>query len=298
MAQQTIGVGTTANDGTGDPLRTAFIKSNANFTELYTNKITVQSTDVTYYVSTTGSDSNDGLTVGAPFLTIQKAADTVSALFMASATTTATIQLADGTYSQSSFLSLRAAQGVAANLYIKGNAASPGNVIIQTAGSLAQLIYVTQNANGFWNLQDFTLQSSHGATLLRAAYGANVQISNIVFGTTTGHHMLANVGGSILSYGNYSITGGAASHVNSDGPGSVISIIGRTVTITGTPAITNFAVAGFLSLTRMTSCTFNGGATGTRYYANANSVIDSGSAGATYFPGNVGGGTAAGGQYI
>ena len=35
MAQQTIGVGSSANDGTGDPLRTAFNKINANFSELY-----------------------------------------------------------------------------------------------------------------------------------------------------------------------------------------------------------------------------------------------------------------------
>lgn len=36
MSQQTIGIGTAANDGTGDPLRTAFNKSNLNFTDLYT----------------------------------------------------------------------------------------------------------------------------------------------------------------------------------------------------------------------------------------------------------------------
>jgi len=35
MAQQTINIGTVANDGTGDPLRTAFDKVNDNFTELY-----------------------------------------------------------------------------------------------------------------------------------------------------------------------------------------------------------------------------------------------------------------------
>ena len=35
MAQQTVSIGTSANDGTGDPLRTAFTKINANFTELY-----------------------------------------------------------------------------------------------------------------------------------------------------------------------------------------------------------------------------------------------------------------------
>jgi hypothetical protein len=35
MAQQTVGIGSSANDGTGDPLRTAFTKINENFTEVY-----------------------------------------------------------------------------------------------------------------------------------------------------------------------------------------------------------------------------------------------------------------------
>ena len=35
MSQQTINIGTVANDGTGDPLRTAFDKTNDNFDELY-----------------------------------------------------------------------------------------------------------------------------------------------------------------------------------------------------------------------------------------------------------------------
>lgn len=37
MTQQVIGIGTNPNDGTGDPLRTAFTKTNANFTDLYNN---------------------------------------------------------------------------------------------------------------------------------------------------------------------------------------------------------------------------------------------------------------------
>jgi hypothetical protein len=36
MAKQNINVGTTANDKKGDSLRAAFVKVNANFTELYT----------------------------------------------------------------------------------------------------------------------------------------------------------------------------------------------------------------------------------------------------------------------
>lgn len=40
MAQQTINVGATANDGTGDGIRTAYIKCNDNFKELYDTTIT------------------------------------------------------------------------------------------------------------------------------------------------------------------------------------------------------------------------------------------------------------------
>jgi len=36
MAKQTINIGQAANDKSGDPLRVAFNKINANFTELYT----------------------------------------------------------------------------------------------------------------------------------------------------------------------------------------------------------------------------------------------------------------------
>lgn len=39
MSRQIIGIGAVANDGTGDPLRTAFDKANDNFGELYTPQI-------------------------------------------------------------------------------------------------------------------------------------------------------------------------------------------------------------------------------------------------------------------
>ena len=35
MAKQIVNLGSSANDGTGDPLRTAFDKINDNFNELY-----------------------------------------------------------------------------------------------------------------------------------------------------------------------------------------------------------------------------------------------------------------------
>lgn len=58
MARQNISVGTVANDGTGDPLRTGMIKVNDNFTELYTdapisNSVTVGNTTVNTFINST-----------------------------------------------------------------------------------------------------------------------------------------------------------------------------------------------------------------------------------------------------
>ena len=50
MAKQTIGIGTTANDGTGDTVRVAFDKVNDNFDEVYSFTGWEQITDSTYTV--------------------------------------------------------------------------------------------------------------------------------------------------------------------------------------------------------------------------------------------------------
>jgi hypothetical protein len=48
MTQQVINVGAVANDGTGDPLRTAFQKANGNFSELYVSSLSVDTHNTTY----------------------------------------------------------------------------------------------------------------------------------------------------------------------------------------------------------------------------------------------------------
>jgi hypothetical protein len=47
MAQQTINIGLTPNDGSGDSLRVAYTKANANFTELYADVAALQAGTLT-----------------------------------------------------------------------------------------------------------------------------------------------------------------------------------------------------------------------------------------------------------
>jgi hypothetical protein len=63
MAKQTINIGSTANDGTGDPLRTAFDKCNDNFTELY-SAVNPTSSNLQFTGnSLISEDTNGGITI-------------------------------------------------------------------------------------------------------------------------------------------------------------------------------------------------------------------------------------------
>lgn len=63
MAQQTINIGTTANDGTGDPLRGAFDKINDNFTELYNDESTAEVNSITAGDGLTGDTTVGSVTL-------------------------------------------------------------------------------------------------------------------------------------------------------------------------------------------------------------------------------------------
>ena len=95
MSLQLVNTGTLPNDGTGDTIRSAFLKVNQNFAS---SDREINLSDVTVYVSATGNDNNGGLTADDPLATIQAAVN----YFIherKTATGAAVIQLADGTYS-------------------------------------------------------------------------------------------------------------------------------------------------------------------------------------------------------
>tara|TARA_B100002019_G_scaffold130181_1_gene111915 strand:- start:778 stop:1347 length:570 start_codon:yes stop_codon:yes gene_type:complete len=60
MAKQTINIGSSANDGTGDPLRTAFDKINDNFDELYLYSTATSGNNITVTANTIASDNTNG----------------------------------------------------------------------------------------------------------------------------------------------------------------------------------------------------------------------------------------------
>ena len=240
--------------------------------------------DRTYYVATTGSDGNNGLTVGTPFLTIQKAADVIAAT-LDIGINSVTIQLADGTYTAGVVVNPVLGTG---QYIIKGNSATPANTLI----SLSSDACIKATNGAVVTVTDLKLASTSGYGL-QADKMAVLNYGNIEFGICA-IHLYANTTSQIWAISNYKISGSASSHFCADF-GGVVLCYGKTITITGSPAFASgFAASSILGTIYAGGNTYVGSATGKRYTASLNGVVVSGGVG---LPGSESGTTATGGQY-
>lgn len=241
----------------------------------------------TYYVRKDGSDSNGGLvdTAAGAFLTIQKAINTVSYSIDPGSFGVEVIVRA-GTYSEDLSISTTKYP----SFQLTGDTTTPSNVVI--AGSSIALTVISSNVSirGF----KITATSAHG---IFSQFQSLVNVNgNMEFGVCGFAHMVATRDSTVEISANYSASGATNYHWYADECG-MMNVGTVTVTLTGTPAFATFAVALRSSLLFLTGITFSGTATGQRYNANTNSVIETGSASATYLPGNSAGTVTTGGQY-
>lgn len=246
----------------------------------------------TYYVRADGSNSNNGLanTAGGAFLTIAKAISAVSALDLA--TFNVTIQVDDGTWTTG--VTVGAAWIGSGAVTLRGNPTTPANCTI----SASNPIYVV-GAGARLTVSGFTIVSSN-IGLLADNGGVITLSSGMVFGACTSMHMRANgLGAAIIAQSTaYSITGDTGRHIYAS-PNGFINIFGTSITLTGTRAFgTAFAEADRLGSINAGSAVFTGSATGKRYNAASNAVVNTSGGGASFFPGSIAGTTSTGGQYI
>lgn len=256
----------------------------------------------TFYVRTDGSDSNNGLTNSASgaFLTIQKAIDVVCSLDLS--IYAVTIQLGPGTYSSTRNI-LNNYIGVGP-VTIVGDTATPSNVSVTTTGAC----FLARNSNkSIWVIDGITLTNTAGTDFgCLLSDGGYIQFQRVVFkaGVAGGGHIYSTGFGRIDAVGDYTIDGIGAGgyHIFVDTNSYFIYNVTATLTITaGAKAWSQFAYAsstGILFCWSPTVTITGGVNTGQRYYADLNSVIMTGGGGPNYFPGNVAGATASGGQYL
>jgi hypothetical protein len=246
----------------------------------------------TYYVRTDGNDANDGLanSAGGAFLTLQKAVNTaLNGIDLGGYDVV--IQVGNGTYTAG--VSVGAPWVGAGKVTLQGDTASPGNVVISTAGHCIAL-----SDHAVLHLQGFKLTSSTANTVNLVSGAILYLDGKMEFGAASAaFHLNVSRNSLVAVNADYSITGGSAAHWQL-GSGSSLICIGRTITLSGTPNFSGaFASGAALGVVSCPSCTFSGAATGMRYSVQLNSVIYTNGGGANFLPGSVAGTTATGGQY-
>lgn len=248
----------------------------------------------TYYVRTDGSNSNNGLanTSGGAFLTLQKAIDAVAALDIS--IYNVTIQVGAGTYTAGALIN--GAWIGSGTVTLTGDLTTPASCIVSTTSASC----ISVASGGRLSIGGFELRTTTSGNCLNAGTGGSLTVTGaMAFGACASNHIAAAQYGSVVVSGvSYAISGNASRHFNSS-PLGYINVFSTTITLTGTPAFASaFAFADRLGFVTNTGVTYLGAATGTRYTANSNAVINTNGGGANFFPGSVAGATATGGQYL
>ncbi len=247
----------------------------------------------TYYVRADGSDANDGLSnsSGGAFLTIQKAVDVAAALDLS--IYDVTIQIGNGTYAGAVVLKSTVGAG---RITIKGDAATPSNVVISTAAATA---ISADGLRGLYKIEGVkiaTTTSGHGIYLVKSG----LELGAVEFGAVAnGYNQIYLEAQSYLKcLANYTISGGTSGTHWAIRSGSYLDCRSLTITLSGTPGFGIFCYGDLISNLLVASLTFSGAATGQRYNISGNTVVFTGGGGANYFPGNSAGASATGAQYI
>jgi hypothetical protein len=239
----------------------------------------------TYYVATTGNDSNDGLTALTPFLTGQKAADVIrDTLDLAGYAVT--VQFADGTYTDAILCNRTWTGQGTGQVTFQGNTGTPANVIFSTTS--ANAISAVRGARISITGMELRTTTS-GYCLDAGAAGVIGVLAAVRFGTAASGHIVSDSAGLVLLNNSYSIVGAAPFHILVFSGGHVESI-GVTVTITGTPAFsTAYAEVFRGGSATLSGNTYSGSATGVRFIVASGGSIMTSAAGLTALPGDAAG---------
>lgn len=234
----------------------------------------------TYYVNSgTGSDGADGLTVGTPFATIQKAIDTVYGLDLNGFAVT--IQLANGTYTTGGRASGAMVGGSAATpLTIQGDTGTPANVLISTTS--AHCFEALSGAEVF--VTGVKMQTTTSGDCLFAQYNGEMRFGAVDFGTCAGFHKNIADNARMYNTGNYTISGSAMGHEHCNN-GSYMLNFGATVTLTGTPAWSSYFVGISHAIVQYVNMVYSGAATGQRFLVHENALLWT-TESDTFLPGN------------
>lgn len=193
MTKQTIGIGSTANDGTGDPLRDAFDKVNDNFNEVY-SAFTFASNNATAANNILLGTGTTNTVANSSTVKISNSTSEVS-------TTTGSILIGNSTVNTTSNSSTIVVSNSTSSITISEGTVTVGNSTVNTSAnsSLVNATSVTVNSNTGLTLGT-AVTTANGFTYL--PNGLILQYGSVDANTTVGNITFANV----FPTGLYSLT--------------------------------------------------------------------------------------------
>jgi hypothetical protein len=238
MAKQTISLGTTANDGTGDPLRTAFTKTNANFTELYTSVAALQSSDadLTAIAALTGTS---GFLKKTSTNTWSLDTSTyLTAITSNQITTALGYTPYNGTTNSSAFLTgITSAQIISALGFTPYSAANPTGYVTSVQAAVADQ---TGNSGKFLTTNGTATSWAATSTITSLGTIATGVWNGTVITGQYGGTGVANTGKTITLGGNLTTSGAFATTLTATATTSVtLPTTGTLATLAGTETFTN-----------------------------------------------------------
>ena len=193
MAKQTIGIGTSANDGTGDPLRDAFDKVNDNFDEVY-SAFTFASNNATVANNVLIGNSTVNSVSNSTTVSISNSTSEVT-------TTSGSILVGNSTVNSVANSSNIVVSNSTSSITVSEGTIAVGNSTVNTTAnsSLVNATSVTVNSNTGLTLGTSDT-SANGFTYL--PNGLIIQYGSVDANTTVGDITFANV----FPTGLYSLT--------------------------------------------------------------------------------------------
>jgi len=193
VAKQTIGIGTTANDGTGDPLRDAFDKVNDNFDEVY-SAFTFASNNATVANNVLIGNSTVNSVANSTTVSISNSTSEVT-------TTSGSILVGNSTVNSIANSSTIVVSNSTSSIAVSEGTIAVGNSTVNTTAnsSLVNATSVTVNSNTGLTLGTSDT-SANGFTYL--PNGLIIQYGSVDANTTVGDITFANV----FPTGLYSLT--------------------------------------------------------------------------------------------
>jgi hypothetical protein len=242
----------------------------------------------TYFVNTTGSNANNGLSAATPFQTIQFAINTVQVL--TGAPSAFTIQISPGTYAENLII----AQTYSNNTItlVANPSTSNTSVIINSATGDTITI-----KDSFVILQSLRfVPSGSGTRAIVATNRSQVTVTSCSFASST-DQTIYSLNKAIVTVTDNTCTGGSQIFYFVDSNANLI-LSGKQNFIGSSSFSNAFIYAWGMSLVTTTATWTNtGSVTGRRYVVDENSFVRGTAAAANYFPGNSAGTTLNGGLY-